>query len=234
MEETRICKKCGKDKLITKFQLARSGKSRGRTCMACIHKDWYHSKGKARSAERLAKQDATEPLRTCNTCGLEKNIVNFGEVGGGYRRRTCKLCCSRADETTFKLNGDVLLRKGTRSAQEKVRRVCDIPKTIYTDCRGSDRKKGFPDSDLTVEIIAKLLYGGCRYCGETDLRMTLDRIDTSQGHSVANVVPACLRCNYHRGSMPYEAWLHIAPAVRSARELGLFGTWRSKPFNKKS
>jgi hypothetical protein len=33
--------------------------------------------------------------------------------------------------------------------------------------------------------------------------------------------------------MPYLAWVHLIPAVREARELGLFGVWRSKPFNKK-
>lgn len=33
--------------------------------------------------------------------------------------------------------------------------------------------------------------------------------------------------------MPYPAWMHIVPAVKDARDLGLFGTWRSKPFNQK-
>ena len=30
-----------------------------------------------------------------------------------------------------------------------------------------------------------------------------------------------------------RAWLHIVPSVREARELGLFGDWRTKPMNRK-
>ena len=83
-------------------------------------------------------------------------------------------------------------------------------------------------------FVLAALKEGCRYCGETVLRISLDRIDNSQPHNKANVVPCCLRCNYLRGSMPYPAWLHIVPSVRGARLLGLFGDWRSQPFNRKS
>jgi hypothetical protein len=58
--------------------------------------------------------------------------------------------------------------------------------------------------------------------------MTLDRIDNKRGHSRANVVPACIRCNYARRDMPYAAWLCLAPGLRVALEQGLFGEWTGR------
>jgi hypothetical protein len=55
--------------------------------------------------------------------------------------------------------------------------------------------------------------------------MTLDRKDNSIGHLLDNVVPCCIRCNYIRRDMPFEAWLIVATGIRKAKELGLFGTW---------
>lgn len=99
-----------------------------------------------------------------------------------------------------------------------------MPATVVDDARRADRARG-RDNDLTVEAVSGLLQGPCLYCGETGLRMTLDRIDNSIGHTLANVVPACERCNYARRDMPYEAWLVVADAMRVARERGLFGIW---------
>jgi len=104
---------------------------------------------------------------------------------------------------------------------------------LVTDSRSSDKKRGRPGNDLNRDFVAALIRQGCCYCGETEMRITLDRIDNSLAHTRANVLPACLRCNYMRGSMPYEAWLHLVPAVRQAREFGLFGAWRSQPFNRR-
>lgn len=103
---------------------------------------------------------------------------------------------------------------------------------VFRDCRASDKKRGF-NNDLDHEFIRILIASGCKYCGETTIRMTLDRIDNSIGHIKTNVLPCCIRCNYIRGSMPFEAWMIMAPAVRQAKEAGLFGTWRSVPFNRK-
>jgi hypothetical protein len=97
----------------------------------------------------------------------------------------------------------------------------------------SDRKRRFDVNDLDLSFIEQLVRGGCAYCGTTVLRISLDRIDNSKPHNKNNVVACCFRCNYIRNSMPYEAWLHLVPIVRSAYEKGLFGDWRAKPFNKK-
>lgn len=65
----------------------------------------------------------------------------------------------------------------------------------------------------------------CVYCGEDQIRMTVDRIDNEVGHVKGNIVSACERCNYARRDMPYQAWQVVAKAMKEAREKGLFGSW---------
>jgi hypothetical protein len=95
---------------------------------------------------------------------------------------------------------------------------------VLEDSKKRDKRHGFI-SDLDLSFVQDLLALGCQYCGETKLKMTLDRVDNALGHTKANVVPACIRCNYMRRDMPWEAWLKFAETVRTVREQGLFGDW---------
>lgn len=102
--------------------------------------------------------------------------------------------------------------------------------SVYENCRGADAKKKVL-FDLTRGDVASMVALPCSYCGDTNARMTLDRIDNSKGHTKGNVVPACYRCNMIRRNMPYEAWLLIAPAIKTAREAGAFGDWSCGPHS---
>jgi hypothetical protein len=93
-----------------------------------------------------------------------------------------------------------------------------------SDSRKADRKRSWT-SDLTLELVEQLLTLPCSYCGDSKGRMTLDRVDNSIGHLASNLVPACLRCNYVRRDMPYQAWLIVARGMKEANEKGLFGSW---------
>lgn len=99
-----------------------------------------------------------------------------------------------------------------------------VPNHILIDTRSCDKKAG-RKNDLDLVFIREAIREGCSYCGETTLRMTLDRIDNTLGHLKSNVVSACIRCNYARRNMPHAAWLMLAPAMRAARLAGLFGEW---------
>lgn len=103
----------------------------------------------------------------------------------------------------------------------------DVARFILREARRSDKLRG-TICDLTKEQIQTLIANGCHYCGETKLRMTLDRIDNAKGHTLDNVVPACIRCNYARRNMPYEAWLCLTDGMKKARELGLFAGWTGR------
>lgn len=114
--------------------------------------------------------------------------------------------------------------EGYREMSRAKRKATPVARLIIKDCLASDRKNGRA-ADVDVAFVESLIADGCSYCGETNVRMTIDRIDNTLGHTRANVVAACARCNYARRDMPHEAWVVVAVGMRKARELGLFGTW---------
>lgn len=100
-------------------------------------------------------------------------------------------------------------------------------KFIWEDSRNSDKKKGL-HNNLTKDFIRDLISQPCSYCSEHSIRMTLDRVNNSKGHTTDNVVQACIRCNYIRGNMPIDAWLCLKPGLKKARKEGFFGNWIGK------
>ena len=109
-------------------------------------------------------------------------------------------------------------------AKAKSRRRENVASAVLLDARRSDRKRG-RSNNLDLLFVQELLSHPCAYCGETSLRMTLDRVDNGLGHLKENVVQACERCNYARRDMPFAAWEVVASAMATARERNLFGTW---------
>lgn len=171
-------------------------------------------------------------MKVCNGCGKEKPESDFAKrwVGGKqYLRTRCRKCESKRRST--RTYGSDAQARASRRYNQKLRdmrsRNEDVPRWILQDSRRSDRKRG-TENDLTKEFIAALIADGCRYCGETDLRMTLDRVDNERGHTKDNVVPACIRCNYVRGNMPHKAWVEVSKGMTAAREKGLFGEWQGR------
>ena len=165
----------------------------------------------------------------CNGCETPLHISLFGErivAGKRYPRTKCKTCFNRAVHAHQKENGTRKRRDAVYAEREKVSRASgqDRSKWVVRDSRGADAKKGRAN-DLTYEAASRLLGSPCSYCGDAEGAMTLDRIDNAIGHLQSNVVPACYRCNMIRRDMPYDAWLHLIPGLRKARELGAFKGW---------
>ena len=163
--------------------------------------------------------------QTCRVCKQKRNW-DLNAYNSG--RRLCKSCDEKKPRKRH--NG-----KGVGAAERSRQwRRNNVASAIVTDSRKSDRKKG-RKNDLSVGRVEEVIAGGCSYCGEQEIRMTLDRKDNARGHELDNVVAACVRCNYLRRDMPYEAWMAVVPAIRAAKERGLFGSWTgSFPFLKKN
>lgn len=169
--------------------------------------------------------------RICKECKEEKAIEAFEIVRRKdkiYHRRICFVCRER---TKLEKYPNLKEKKRVRTNEYKRQsRIKDPAKTILWDCNGYDSKRGFGKNNLNYEFIQFIISSGCSYCKDRSIRITLDRVDNNKGHNKDNVVACCIRCNLIRGAMPFEAWLHIVPSVRSAKEMGLFGDWRSKPI----
>lgn len=54
--------------------------------------------------------------------------------------------------------------------------------------------------DMSTNEILAIIERPCHYCGTTEHRRGLDRIDNSKGHVKGNVLPACWSCNFARGN----------------------------------
>ena len=175
----------------------------------------------------------------CPSCKQSLPLHAFGtrsNRGRKYRRSSCKECEADAFRARYAASPDFRQERSRRNAdynvenkgalynRAKERRAAVDPLIVLSDMRRSDRRRGWVCT-LVLSDVQTILGSSCSYCGETGLRMTADRVDNSIGHTPQNVVPACIRCNYARRDMPYEAWLLIAPAMKVARDSGLFGDW---------
>lgn len=156
--------------------------------------------------------------RMCRVCSILKEN-SLMKLSRGKPSTICKSCSAlrKRQNKDYKSKANERARRRSADPAFADKHICNYS-------RNNDKKKG-RQNDLNRGFIKEMISKGCSYCGHNGGRMTLDRIDNSIGHLKTNVVPACIRCNYVRRDMPYEAWIIIAPSMRKARELGLFGSW---------
>lgn len=166
-------------------------------------------------------------MKVCRQCRQKKPLDEMAhrrKKGLLVARSVCRTChadikkAARQADPVGTRARDLQARQRFRYAPEKRHLV------ICQDAKRSDRKRGLAN-DLDHAFVLDLISRGCHHCGETRILMTLDRIDNDIGHVRANVVPACVRCNFLRRDMPHAAWLVVAQGMRQARVQGLFGDW---------
>lgn len=165
-------------------------------------------KGKGGDGQRMYR---ITRCKACEVIRVKEKAVRYPHTQAERRRRAAAVIAERMK----------------RDRRERVR----IERFIVSDSRKDDKKKGLKN-DLTACGVAEIVSKPCTYCGENEIRMTLDRIDNCLGHVFSNVVGACVRCNLIRRHMPFAAWMMIVPAVRSAREAGLFQGWTGEVHRK--
>lgn len=162
-------------------------------------------------------------MKVCLLCREEKADTEFPAFtrNDNGKRRHHSYCadCHRKQSAIWAVKQRDRVRALIRSGS-----VTHIAKRILQDCKQNDKKKGMV-CDLDLPFVESSIQQPCSYCGETVYRRSLDRIDNNVGHLKSNVTTACVRCNLTRTTMPYEAWLVVARAMREAREAGLFGEW---------
>jgi ribosomal protein L36 len=176
----------------------------------------------------------SEPHR-CRNCAVVVNEdgSNFPKRivdGKRYFRHLCRVCFNRQTKVRQRTNGARERHTGRKMARQTMERLTGVnpAKYILSDSRKQDRQRGF-ENDLDIPFISALIEKGCEYCGAKNLRMSLDRVDNSMGHTKENVKPACRRCNWIRRDMPYEAWVRLVPTLHEIQTEGLWGQWSPGP-----
>lgn len=120
--------------------------------------------------------------------------------------RTCTKCGELKPETSeffpkHKKGVDGLAAecKGCLKARKAVYGLSphNRPRLLKRTYDTTDAKRG-RRNDLTIEYVAAMCEQPCTYCGTVERLRGLDRIDNSMGHTMANTVPCCTRCNVTR------------------------------------
>lgn len=172
--------------------------------------------------------------KVCATCNIEKSAEEyFTKVVNGrrYLRYECKGCHrDRFKDTPARKVSDKRRKERANGLLKIDRQNPEFrSKFLLMDIKSSDKKKGLK-CELTKQDVSDLITSACAYCHREDIKMTLDRIDNGKGHTFDNVVACCCLCNYFRRDMPYDAWIMIAPAFKSAILAGALAGWRPGPF----
>lgn len=163
----------------------------------------------------------------CSRCDRKDLVENdFYLTSSGYAFTYCKQCHNKRSSANRKISRQTPENKIKDSNKNRVRRQDPNKRAnvIVVDSKSADKKRG-RKNDLTVEFVKDLIKDGCSYCGEMNLQMSVDRIDNQEGHIQSNVVSACIRCNFIRKDMPYQAWMFLVPEIKKVRELNIFGDW---------
>lgn len=240
------CTKCGESK--TELEFYSKGAGLASECKECNKKekrDWYaHNRDKQKrrvrkySEEDKQLKDPTYGTHACNRClKTEPEVVfNLRKYNGKYyKRHLCTVCYKEYRRETAKTprvaSEENRRRRALRLRLDRMNPTLDkLASLIIVGSRKADKVRG-RENDLDRKFVLSTLASGCCvYCGDDKIRLTLDRIDNSLGHKKDNVVLACIRCNGIRSNMPFDAWMHIAPTIRSARDSGLFGNWFGRTF----
>jgi hypothetical protein len=174
----------------------------------------------------LENQMCLNGTMLCKYCGEDRPESAF-HMSAGRRRKKCGPC--RREQFISNPEGFQQAEERRHAVRRKARRENDhmtVARNVLQDCRYTDKRKN-RDCDLTLEFVAECVAKPCFYCGvePPEVRITLDRIDNSLGHLQNNVNTSCVRCNHTRGTMPYQAWIRVAPMMRAAQDEGLFDGW---------
>jgi hypothetical protein len=151
-------------------------------------------------------------------CGAEKFVGAGALVAGATRSCGATECTTRA--TTQRQ------RYGYTTPGNQARNF------IYHNYRSTARKRG-RTFDITKEDFHDLTSQECHYCGQPLSNRTkdrngdgffvyngLDRVDSSRGYTLDNVVPACIVCNKAKTDMSCDdflAWVRRVAAHTEGR-----------------
>ena len=61
--------------------------------------------------------------------------------------------------------------------------------------------------ELTLEQYQDIIEQPCTYCGESEKKIGVDRVDNTQGYTVENSAPCCKTCNMMKSNKTLETFL---------------------------
>ncbi len=134
-------------------------------------------------------QDKSE--KKCSVCAKTLPISWFQKINRGWESR-CRLCKNKEFKNWS-------------------RRNMTYQRFRFYEYRS--KKAGRPFT-ITMEYFENLIKDGkCYYCGDSDKRLGLDRIDSKGGYIEGNVVGSCRYCNVAKNDQTTDAFLEMCAKI---------------------
>lgn len=166
-------------------------------------------------------------MRCCKVCNKEQDENNFqickyNKSGNPVRKLTCNSCRSKNRRLSRKSNPHNIRQYEkeyyhknieTKKTQNKRKwakhkdkynrqRKVKTPEKSYSQYKFSAKKKN-RDFVITFEQFLHLRNSTCQYCGNVG-NNGLDRVDSSKGYTLDNVVSCCTTCNVMKNTLSVE------------------------------
>lgn len=74
------------------------------------------------------------------------------------------------------------------------------PKVQFQRLHASAKQRNYV-VEITFEEFSEMVSKPCTYCGETEHRRGIDRVDNLKGYTIENSAPCCKVCNYMKRSL---------------------------------
>lgn len=117
------------------------------------------------------------------------------------------------------------VQKYVKNNKEKVdlynKEYQQSPAGLYRTTKYNAGKRG-KQWELNPESFKKLVLSPCHYCGETQQRRGIDRVDNNKGYTKQNSVSCCKLCNYMKKHYTVEEFIsHIKKIYKHQNVKGL-------------
>lgn len=170
--------------------------------------------------------------KSCTRCKSEQDIDTFywkRDKGKNPRRYSeCKKCRNIMTKYWHDNNKEKVSQmnsyqrnKDIAKSRERDRVNNTSPGGKYAKLKYVSKKRG-DVLNITFETFKDLISGMCYYC-ESPLNKSghsLDRIDSSKGYMLENVVPCCMLCNKIKSNhLSFDEMRIIGQAVRRVKEI---------------
>lgn len=153
MEESKVCNKCGQEKLIRNFPKDVSGKYHRNTCSKCI-REWDKLPAAEREAIKLAKRTEilTRIEKKCSKCNTIKPIDQFykSDRNADGKMTECKRCDTR---------------RTVNRRSELVRTLKDRQIPITHTCQKCGEEKSYLEFNKNVRLVSGL-DSTCKKCSK--------------------------------------------------------------------
>lgn len=82
----------------------------------------------------------------------------------------------------------------------------ETPKGRYSKYKSGAKRRQL-EFKLTLNQFKKYWRQPCHYCGDSIRTIGLDRIDSSIGYNIDNIVPCCPKCNWMKMTQGYDEFI---------------------------